>query len=337
MKKLINIQTDKIPKERNYWLDNAKFLLILLVVVGHFIEGFINKDDVIREIYCFIYLFHMPLFIFITGFFSKNVKNTRSRIISFLLLFLIMQSIELIITKRKFTIVDPCFGIWYLQALVVYNLIICIIDKFKPIIALIICVIIGLIIGFDNYATTIGSLSRIFVMLPFFVLGYFVKEEYINKLKNKKIILISFIFLFLLTISMPAITSNIKMLPELLWAKVPYQKMNMEKIGVIYRSIWYIISAITSLAILSIIPKKKIKGISKFGTRTLQVYCIHIIIYLFFRDSHIYEKINTSAEYYYLIPLSIILTIVISLKIFSYPLKHLMKTTERLIEKTSIL
>lgn len=332
MKKLINNQANVISKERNYWLDNAKFFLILLVVVGHFIEGFIG-NEIIREIYCFIYLFHMPLFIFITGFFSKNTKNTKSRVIGFLVLFLIMQIIELIITKKRFTLVNPCFAIWYLQAIAVYNLIIPIIDKSKPIIALTISIIIGLVIGFDNYATTIGSLSRIFVMLPFFVLGYFAKEKDINKLKDKKAIIFSVIFLAILIISMPTITSQIKKLPELLWAKVPYQRMDVGNLGVFYRGAWYIISFITSFSILSIIPKRKIKYISEFGTRTLQVYCLHIIIYLIFKDTYVYEKINTSTEYYCLIPLSIILTIVLSLKVFSYPFDLIMRKKKSIYNK----
>ena len=323
MKNLINNQANVTSKVRNYWLDNVKFFLILLVVVGHFIEGFISNKG-IREIYCFIYIFHMPLFIFITGYFAKNTKNNQSKIIRFLVLFLIMQIIELIITKKKFTLVNPCFAIWYLQAIVVYNLIIPIIDKSKHIAILIVCIFIGLVIGYDNYATTIGSLSRILVMLPFFILGYFAKEKDINKLKNKKVVIFSVIFLTILIFSMPTITSKITKLPQLLWAKVPYQKMNMGNLGALYRGAWYIISILVSFSILSIIPNRKIRYISEFGKRTLQVYCLHIIIYLIFRDSYIYEKINTNTEYYCVIPLSIILTALLSLKIFSYPFDLIM-------------
>ena len=98
MEKTINNQTSIIPKERNYWLDNTKFLLILLVVIGHFISGF-KKYESINCLYYFIFLFHMPLFIFITGYFSKNIiKKNKSKILNFIVLYVIMQIIEIIIT-----------------------------------------------------------------------------------------------------------------------------------------------------------------------------------------------------------------------------------------------
>ena len=49
-------------KERDAYFDNLKFILILLVVVGHLIEPF-NGEAAMGAIYQFIYSFHMPLFI----------------------------------------------------------------------------------------------------------------------------------------------------------------------------------------------------------------------------------------------------------------------------------
>ena len=75
-------------RERNYWLDNTKFLLILLVVVGHFISSF-RKYELVNHFYYFILLFHMPLFVFITGFFCKNFNSRKSKIVNYAVLYLI--------------------------------------------------------------------------------------------------------------------------------------------------------------------------------------------------------------------------------------------------------
>jgi len=61
---------------RNLYFDNMKFILIFLVVLGHFanlhrllpIMGGLNNA---------IYSFHMPLFIYISGYFSRDVVQPR--------------------------------------------------------------------------------------------------------------------------------------------------------------------------------------------------------------------------------------------------------------------
>lgn len=334
MEKTINNQTSIIPKERNYWLDNTKFLLILLVVIGHFISGF-KKYESINCLYYFIFLFHMPLFIFITGYFSKNIiKKNKSKILNFIVLYVIMQIIEIIITKGAVTFIKPRYALWYLQSIIIYNLLLPVIDKIKPIAMCVIAIMIGLLIGFDNNVTTIASLSRTFVMLPFFVIGYFTNEEKLNKLKNKKYIILAILFLILISIFIPTLLNQpIKIPKELLWGSTSYDKMGMGNIGILYRGVWYILTILTSLAILTLVPKSKVKLVSKLGSRTLQVYCLHIVAVLLFKQTQLYKGIDTRLELILLIIGATILTFILSLKIFSYPFDFIMKRKWKLIMK----
>lgn len=57
-------------KTRDTYWDSLKFVLIFLVVLGHMIEPYITSSKVILAVYNFIYLFHMPLFVFVSGRFS---------------------------------------------------------------------------------------------------------------------------------------------------------------------------------------------------------------------------------------------------------------------------
>ena len=61
-------------KERIYKFDNIKLLTIMLVVVGHVIEPYVDKSDMFKSLFIFIYSFHMPLFIFISGLFQKRYQ-----------------------------------------------------------------------------------------------------------------------------------------------------------------------------------------------------------------------------------------------------------------------
>ena len=67
-------------KERIALWDNLKFILIILVVIGHLADEFTAKSDVYKSVFLFIYTFHMPLFIFISGLFHSE-KNIVKRCI----------------------------------------------------------------------------------------------------------------------------------------------------------------------------------------------------------------------------------------------------------------
>lgn len=70
-----------MTKERVHFFDNLKGILIFLVVFGHFALPVHSASDTLNALYGFIYIFHMPLFVFVSGFFAKSiVKNGRLRI-----------------------------------------------------------------------------------------------------------------------------------------------------------------------------------------------------------------------------------------------------------------
>ena len=48
---------------RIYWYDNVKCFLMILVVIGHFVEKNAADSKVYRSIFLFIYTFHIPLFL----------------------------------------------------------------------------------------------------------------------------------------------------------------------------------------------------------------------------------------------------------------------------------
>lgn len=57
-------------------MDNLKALMLLLVIVGHTLDPYIvEENSFYRYLMQYIYLFHMPMFAFVTGYFSKNVDK----------------------------------------------------------------------------------------------------------------------------------------------------------------------------------------------------------------------------------------------------------------------
>ena len=62
-------------KTRDPFFDNAKFVLITLVVIGHAYTSLRHHSEFVKTAYLLIYSFHMPLFILISGYFTKNYNK----------------------------------------------------------------------------------------------------------------------------------------------------------------------------------------------------------------------------------------------------------------------
>ena len=61
---------DRLMRERNYLFDTIKFFMIFFVVFAHLLEPEFG-DSTVKAIYSVIYSFHMPVFIFVMGYFAK--------------------------------------------------------------------------------------------------------------------------------------------------------------------------------------------------------------------------------------------------------------------------
>ena len=64
--------------ERFYRYDNLKFFLMVFVVIGHAIADYVPESHLMTSAWIFISTFHMPVFIFLFGLFSKRVINSSS-------------------------------------------------------------------------------------------------------------------------------------------------------------------------------------------------------------------------------------------------------------------
>ena len=62
---------------RDHLFDNIKALMLFLVPLGHTLDVFIANGNVEEILMKYIYLFHMPIFAFVTGYFTKNLDKAQ--------------------------------------------------------------------------------------------------------------------------------------------------------------------------------------------------------------------------------------------------------------------
>src|SRR5687768_1759037 len=61
---------------RDPWFDNAKMLLVTLVVLGH-TWTLLPENRLERWLYDFLYLWHVPAFVMVTGYLSRSFTWSR--------------------------------------------------------------------------------------------------------------------------------------------------------------------------------------------------------------------------------------------------------------------
>lgn len=302
-------------KQREFYYDNAKFLLIFLVVIGHFITTFIG-NGVIEQIYIFIYLFHMPAFILVSGYFSKGfrrsgyvLKITKKILVPYFL-FQIIYSIYyyVLLDKSEFTIaiLKPHWSLWFLLSLFCWHLLLFVFTKIKY--SLLLAVLIGLIVGYFDGIGGYLSLSRTFVLFPVFLLGFQMKKEHFEKLTSNKGKLLSAVaIVFMLFIIHYVLVDLPK---EWMYGSKSYEKLGAGWEGGIIRLLYYGMSLVMIYSFFAFVPKKEY-FFSKWGARTLYVYLLHGFIIRYFRTTDLVPYIKETYSYYLLLIFAIMVTFVL--------------------------
>jgi fucose 4-O-acetylase-like acetyltransferase len=105
--------------------DNIKGLLIISVVLTHMLTHAPMSSQVLSKQYIlfFMYGFHMPLFSFISGFFSKRTSlKSILRLVYCYLAFLAINSLFFPFSKLNLLTSTTALATWYLVSLIYFKL-----------------------------------------------------------------------------------------------------------------------------------------------------------------------------------------------------------------------
>ncbi len=313
-------------KERVALWDNLKFILIVLVVVGHFVN--IKNNDIYHSIFIFIYSFHMPLFIFVSGLFHKNEgfwKKALAFVGIYILYELCIYWLKLIFSQEaELDMLHEIAAPWFMLSMAFYCVIGFILHKvMENKVAR--WVVIGVLVVFScaaGYIESLGSflsLSRTVVFLPLYLLGMCTDRKKLEKLAgNIKLKVCSAVILVAwLVICFVCMETVYKMRPFLLAAEAYPEDVSF---AFIWRALFYISGLFFGFFMIVLTPVREIKPVTLWGSRTLQVYFWHRHILYAMK----YAKIDkwfykTEAGKTGWVVLAVVIAIVLSLKIFKYP------------------
>ena len=135
-----DIQSKSTSVAKDYQFENAKAFLIITVVLGHFLSTILNYASFeagapkwVYVLFKTIYVFHMPVFMAISGRFAKRRidSNDYISVVKKVLIPYITADTLLMIFScaigyssfKTFSYLSPMFGLWYLFNIAVYQFI----------------------------------------------------------------------------------------------------------------------------------------------------------------------------------------------------------------------
>ncbi|MEU4255144.1 acyltransferase family protein [Streptomyces fradiae] len=180
--------------QRDPFFDNAKYLAIVLVAVGHAWEPVMEGSRATRALYMVVYAFHMPAFVMVSGYFSRTFAarpdQLRRLVGGVLVPYLVFETAYTLYRRwaqdapqQAFSLTDPFYLTWFLLALFVWRLSAPLWRALRHPVP--IAAAVAALASLTPRIAADLDLQRVLQFLPFFVLGLSLREEHFRLLRRR--------------------------------------------------------------------------------------------------------------------------------------------------------
>ncbi|MFF4014854.1 acyltransferase family protein [Streptomyces sp. NPDC001843] len=183
-------------QQRDPFFDNAKYLAIVLVAMGHAWEPLRSDSRTVTALYTVVYAFHMPAFIIVSGYFSRGFDASPAKIRRLVtgvaVPYVVFETAYTFFTRwsdgvpdRPISLLDPLYLTWFLAALFIWRLttpLWQLVRRPLPL-ALVLAMLATL-------SPSIGKdldLQRALQFLPYFVLGLSLRPEHFRMVRRRAV------------------------------------------------------------------------------------------------------------------------------------------------------
>jgi fucose 4-O-acetylase-like acetyltransferase len=258
--------------------------LVVLVVVGHSWTLLPSDDGLGSWTYDFLYAWHVPAFVTVTGYLSRSFEWTRARLWSLVttvalpyvafegLYALYRHEVGGVDLQRLWA--NPHWPMWYLAALFFWRLMTPLLKRMpgKVVVAVAISLLAGL------YANDILDNARIFGLLPFFVLGLKMHDGHWNLLRTRRARFYGFGGLLVLLVL--ARFSGSWLETEWFYYRTRYDALDPNNVrAIVIRMSLLITGLVGAFSFFAIVPRTR-TWFTSLGAATLVVYLFHGFVVL---------------------------------------------------------
>ena len=286
-------------KERDYRIDSIKGVLIFLVVLGHCLLPVAQKGEgLCYAVYSAIYIFHMPLFMMISGYMTN--QPTKESLLHTFYLFLGFNGFYYLLSFAAGDAIspwNPAYSMWYLLVLFLCRVCVLLFSDIKLRYWWAAGLILYVFLQCVAYEGLFLSVKFGFFFL-YFLAGYTLKKKpfllaYLRDEKNRGVQIGACVLSsFLLILTMFAARPGWTFLHHGDAVRLPLALLSFY---------FFLVLCLFLLSVYSILPDKR-NPVSFVGERSLVIYLLHRAFTLFF------PVFTTDGKWF---ALSVILSIVI--------------------------
>lgn len=302
-------------QSRDPYLDNARAILITLVVIGHLVESIGSYWA--GALYTWIYAFHMPAFVVITGYLSRSFRNEPrqvGRLLSSVAIpYVIFQCIHAAIPMAMGNDVDlnlwnPAWTLWFLVALFFWRVLTPLLRTLRH--PLLVALGLSLLAPLDAHLGGTLSWGRVLSFLPFFVLGLLATPEVLRRLQRFRF---KFFGATLLAAGLVlSFVTHEKFSAAIFFMRGGYEDIGLTGTqGLIVRAAVLLCGIAATLALLLVTPQRQYWW-TAVGRHSLTVYLVHAAILRPFKGGEFLESINDPLTTMLAVLAAITLTILLS-------------------------
>lgn len=291
---------ERLERQIEVWMLNLRFVLIVLVFIASGIEPLTGRSSTIDTLYTWIFMFHMPLFAFVTGYFARSnllgcKGNGLLRIIA----------IQYVIFQTLYTLADlaffhasvdqpsfflPYLMLWFLVAHFGWRCMLRLMVTLRIKHPFLLSIMLGVAVGYWSGDGSWLSVSRLFVFLPFFAAGYSIHPGKILRLyagwQRRAMRAVSVVLL----IAVPLLAWH--GLADWLYGKFTYAQMGFLGIEAgAARAGCYLLQIVAGATFLAWIPRR-VSICTDLGSRTLYVFLLHGIFVRSWIRLDVYSEIQ---------------------------------------------
>jgi fucose 4-O-acetylase-like acetyltransferase len=271
-------------RRRDPWPDNVRLVLIGLVVLGHTLSRGIQQSvPSAHALYLFVYLFHIPAFVFVAGHFARSRELTPralQTIVTRLLVPYVVFTVLFAVVRAVATghhvrvdLVDPWWLLWFLPALAGWRLLAPLVLNLRAPVT--VAVLVGLGAGLLERVGSAFTLARILALLPFFVLGAVTPPDWLRLLRTRELRAAGAVVLTVTAAVVAVLHDRVEGAWAPLFWNDDYAALDVSAgEGLLTRLALYAVGAVLTLSVLAVVPGRR-RWYTAVGAASLYVYLLH--------------------------------------------------------------
>lgn len=267
---------------RDAVLDNARALLIMLVVVGHLLQSVPGASA--NVVVQWVYSFHMAAFVAVTGHLSRSyVGDARQagRLVTALAVpYLVFQVIHAALDTAalgrpfRVDVVTPSWTLWFLLALLAWRLLTPVLGELRHPWA--VAVALSLLVPLDDALGPELSAGRIVGMLPFYVAGMTLSRDALHRWRARVPPWCGVAVLTAGLLACWVLDDQIR--ASMFFMSTSYaDRHDSLVVGLVVRALALVAGLVGAAAVLIAVPSRT-HGFTRWGRYSLYVYLLHPLV-----------------------------------------------------------